>query len=239
MVGSSIHNTQVRAAEDAARLEEQHKREFHQKKKEESKKVYLEKRKRSYLKIRSEKAFEKQEKLTAIIEKEKADDERIRKEEQAKKEAEIKRKAKEKAEYIAREEAKKEKDKAIVKKTSSKKTDKPKVERKESAPKDKRVATFEVTAYAIGDGLTPSTVTANGTNVANTIYSPEGYRIIAVDTSVIPMNSIVEVHIEGQAPFKAKASDTGSAINGYIIDLLVDGVSTANNFGRQKAQIYY
>lgn len=101
------------------------------------------------------------------------------------------------------------------------------------------IGTFQSTAYAVGDGMTPSVTTANGTNVANTIYSPEGYRIIAVDTSVIPMNSIVEVHIPGWAPFLAKASDTGSAINGNIIDLLVSSPSEAHSYGRKNnIQIY-
>lgn len=100
------------------------------------------------------------------------------------------------------------------------------------------IGTFNATAYAIGDGLTPSTVTANGTNVANTIYSG-GRRIIAVDTNVIPMNSVVEVHIPGWEPFTAVAADTGGAINGNKIDLLVGSPSEASNFGvRGGIKIY-
>lgn len=94
------------------------------------------------------------------------------------------------------------------------------------------IGTFNATAYAVGDGLTPSTVTANGTNVANTIYSG-GRRIIAVDTSVIPLGTTVEVHIPGWAPFTAVAADTGGAINGNKIDLLVGSPAEARNFGRQ------
>lgn len=101
------------------------------------------------------------------------------------------------------------------------------------------IGTFNSTAYAIGDSMTPGTVTANGTDVSSTIYSPEGYRIIAVDTSVIPMNSIVEVHIPGMAPFTAKACDTGSAINGNKIDLLVGSINEAYAYGYQTGiQIY-
>lgn len=100
------------------------------------------------------------------------------------------------------------------------------------------IGTFNATAYAIGDGLTPSTVTANGTNVANTIYSG-GRRIIAVDPNVIPMNSVVEVHIPGWEPFTAVAADTGGAINGNKIDLLVGSPSEASNFGiRGGIKIY-
>lgn len=98
------------------------------------------------------------------------------------------------------------------------------------------LGTFTVTHYATGDGMTPSTTTANGTEVANTIYTPEGYRIIAVDTSVIPLNSIVRVTINGQT-FIAQACDTGSAINGNKIDLLVSSPSEALSLGLTTATI--
>lgn len=93
------------------------------------------------------------------------------------------------------------------------------------------IGEFHSTAYAIGDGMTPGTVTANGTDVSSTIYTPEGYRIIAVDPSVIPLNSVVQVTIPGWPPFTAKACDTGSAINGNKIDLLVSSIGEAYAFG--------
>lgn len=95
---------------------------------------------------------------------------------------------------------------------------------------------YTVTSYAIGDGYTPGTVTANGTDVSNTIYSPEGYRVIAVDPSVIPMNSIVEVTLNGST-FLAKACDTGSAIKGKKIDLLVSNPAKARSNGIMKASL--
>lgn len=150
---------------------------------------------------------------------------------------EAERLAKEEAEEAARVEAEaeaqriaqaeKEKAKTVQVNTSEQKP-------AQSTNKGGLIGTFQSTAYAVGDGMTPSVTTANGTNVANTIYSPEGYRIIAVDTSVIPMNSIVEVHIPGWAPFLAKASDTGSAIKGNIIDLLVSTPSEARTYGRKN-----
>ena len=155
---------------------------------------------------------------------------------------EAERLAKEEAERLARAEAEaeaqriaqaeKEKAEAVQVSTSEQKPAQP-------ATKSGLIGTFQSTAYAVGDGMTPSVTTANGTNVANTIYSPEGYRIIAVDTSVIPMYSIVEVHIPGWAPFLAKASDTGSAIKGNIIDLLVSTPSEARSYGRKNnIQVY-
>lgn len=98
------------------------------------------------------------------------------------------------------------------------------------------IGDYKVTSYAIGDGYTPGTVTANGTDVSNTIYSPEGYRVIAVDTNVIPMNSIVEVTLNGET-FLAKASDTGSAIKGKKIDLLVSSPAQARKNGIMRASL--
>ena len=100
----------------------------------------------------------------------------------------------------------------------------------------KSLGEFKVTHYAVGDGYTPGTKTANGTDVSNTIYSPEGHRIIAVDPNVIPMNSIVEVTIGGNT-FLAKASDTGGAIKGNIIDLLVSSPSETRKLGIKKAHV--
>ena len=105
-----------------------------------------------------------------------------------------------------------------------------------SVSSNRTLGSFKVTSYAVGDGMTPSTTTANGTEVANTIYSPEGHRIIAVDTSVIPMNTIVRVTMNGNS-FLAKASDTGSAIKGNKIDLLVSSPSEAIKNGVQTATI--
>ena len=148
---------------------------------------------------------------------------------------EAERLAKEEAERIARAEAEAERI-AQVEKEKAETVHVSTTEQKAAQPTNKGglIGTFQSTAYAVGDGMTPSVTTANGTNVANTIYSPEGYRIIAVDTSVIPMNSIVEVHIPGWAPFLAKASDTGSAIKGNIIDLLVSTPSEARTYGRKN-----
>lgn len=62
-------------------------------------------------------------------------------------------------------------------------------------------------------------VTATGHDVSkNTKHN--GYEIIAVDPSKIPLGSIVEIH-DGDKNFKAIALDTGGAIKGKKVDLLV------------------
>ena len=96
---------------------------------------------------------------------------------------------------------------------------------------------FEATAYAVGDGLTPNTYTRNGTDVSNTIYTPDGYRIIAVDMNVIPLNSIVRVTYSDGTTFLAMACDTGSAVIGNKIDILYGSVGEALSFGRQSVTV--
>ena len=79
-------------------------------------------------------------------------------------------------------------------------------------------------------------ITATGLDVRSTIYS-NGLRIIAVDPSVIPLGSIVYVELSNGSSFKAIAGDTGGAIKGYKIDVLVSSESEAVQLGRQTATI--
>lgn len=97
-----------------------------------------------------------------------------------------------------------------------------------------KATVYEATAYtAYCRGC--SGVTTTGENVRDSIYY-KGYRIIAVDTSKIPLYSIVRVEY-GDTSFEAIALDTGGAIKGYKIDLLVDSYNKATDFGRQKVSI--
>ncbi|MCD8509610.1 MAG: ubiquitin-like domain-containing protein [Bacillus sp. (in: Bacteria)] len=78
-------------------------------------------------------------------------------------------------------------------------------------------------------------ITATGVNVSNTIWYKD-YRVIAVDPSVIPLYSLVEVNT-GRETFVAKALDTGGAIQGNKIDILVSSRSEALNFGVQNVKV--
>ena len=113
-------------------------------------------------------------------------------------------------------------------------TDGNKVTASPDSKKGDLIGTFQSTAYAVGAWGVPGTVTANGTDISKTILSPEGHRIIAVDTKVIPMNSVVRVEVPGMKPFNAKASDTGGAIKGNIIDILFSTPNEARQFGRKN-----
>ncbi|AJH19673.1 MULTISPECIES: 3D domain-containing protein [Bacillus] len=58
-------------------------------------------------------------------------------------------------------------------------------------------------------------------------------KLIAVDPAVIPLGSTVYVENYGTAI----AGDTGSAIKGHIIDLLMPDSATANNWGRRSVKV--
>lgn len=95
-------------------------------------------------------------------------------------------------------------------------------------------STFSVTNYTVNcTGCTG--ITKSGKNVRNTIYH-NGMRVVATDTSIIPLGSIIEISVAGNA-FKAQALDIGGAIKGYEIDLLVSSNSEAVKFGRKKASV--
>lgn len=78
-------------------------------------------------------------------------------------------------------------------------------------------------------------ITATGYNVKNTVYK-DGYRVIAVDPKVIPLGSIVEVESSGMS-FKGIAEDTGGAIKGNRIDILMKDRSEAYNYGVRNAKV--
>ena len=86
--------------------------------------------------------------------------------------------------------------------------------------------TVEATAYSYNEaGL--SSYTADGTNLVN---EP---NVIAVDPSVIPLGSYVE--IPGYGVFRA--ADTGGAIYGNRIDVHLVNLNDVYNFGRRTITI--
>lgn len=85
---------------------------------------------------------------------------------------------------------------------------------------------FQSTGYSTQEaGL--SATTATGINLHN---NP---RVIAVDPSVIPLGSVVEV--EGMGTYVA--GDTGSAIHGHIIDIHFSNLGDAYAWGRRSVRI--
>lgn len=80
-----------------------------------------------------------------------------------------------------------------------------------------------------------SGVTATGVNVTKSIYV-DGYRVIAVDPSIIPLYSILEVSTPHET-FQAIALDTGGGIKGHKVDILVAEKQTAYSLGRHTVYI--
>lgn len=94
---------------------------------------------------------------------------------------------------------------------------------------------FEATAYTancrgcIG-------ITKTGIDVRQTIYH-EGRRIVAVDPNVIALGSILRITLADGSTFEAVAADTGGAIKGRKLDVLVSTYDEAIQFGRQTVTV--
>lgn len=78
-------------------------------------------------------------------------------------------------------------------------------------------------------------ITATGYDISNTVYK-NGYRVIAVDPRVIPLNSLVYVESKKKS-FVGIAIDTGGAIKGNRIDILMNSRSEAYAYGVQDAKV--
>ena len=84
---------------------------------------------------------------------------------------------------------------------------------------------MEATAYTPADG------DGQGITATGMIARP---GVVAVDPNVIPLGS--RLYIPGYG--MAIAADTGGAIRGNRIELLMDSYDAAMNFGRQSVELY-
>lgn len=99
-------------------------------------------------------------------------------------------------------------------------------------PPQNEVIQVVATAYIALCDSGCSGITATGYDVRNTIHTPQGRRIIAVDPNVIPLGSIVR--IDG---VEYRALDKGGAIKGRRIDVLVASIENARNFGTKVLNV--
>ena len=161
---------------------------------------------------------------------------------QARLRAEALQRAKKEAAQEARLQAKAEKlakAKAEAKKNERQTTQKTQSV-KQASRSSKRVETFETTAYTTNPENNGSqlyngrALTASGYDVTNTI-TYEGRRIVAVDPSVVPLGT--KLHVEGFGD--AIALDTGGAIRGKIMDLLVGSKQEALEWGRRQVTVTF
>lgn len=110
--------------------------------------------------------------------------------------------------------------------------------------KEKETVTVIATAYdALCDPVTIngvrysgcSGITSGGTNVKNTLYHEDGYRIVAADWDYYPKGTLLK--IEGFDEVFI-VDDKGGAIKGkYRIDVLMRSKEKANQFGVQELEI--
>lgn len=95
---------------------------------------------------------------------------------------------------------------------------------------------FEATAYVALCDTGCTGITRSGYDVRGTQYY-EGYRVVAVDPDVIPLGKTMTIRLSTGYEFAAIALDTGGAIKGAKIDVLVADLDAAWNFGRQAVEI--
>lgn len=79
-------------------------------------------------------------------------------------------------------------------------------------------------------------VTATGLDVSNTQYY-KGARIIATDPRVIPLGSTGTLTLANGQTYRVIAQDTGGAIKGNRIDVLVAGEAEAVRLGRMSGTL--
>ncbi|GAK03283.1 cell wall-binding protein [Geomicrobium sp. JCM 19037] len=96
--------------------------------------------------------------------------------------------------------------------------------------------TFEATFYTAYCSTGCIGVTATGIDVSETTHH-QGKRVAAVDPSVIALGSTLEVRYEDGRTERMVAADTGGAINGRIIDILVSDKDKARQLGRQTVGV--
>lgn len=102
--------------------------------------------------------------------------------------------------------------------------------KRKEAEKGTLLGQFKITFYSPDPGENGgSTKTATGELLTNNVW-----QAVAVDPRVIPLGSTV--YIEGLGTFVAK--DTGGAIKGNKLDVLVGSVSEAYDLGVQWRNVY-
>lgn len=116
-----------------------------------------------------------------------------------------------------------------------KKAQEERLSKSESPTTGVNLGVFNASAYIAfcSEGCTGKTKT--GHDVSKSIYY-NGYRVIATDNSVLPLYSIVEISY-GDTKFQAIVLDSGGAIKGNKIDLLVNSYDEAIKFGRRNVNI--
>ncbi|WP_348623035.1 3D domain-containing protein [Paenibacillus peoriae] len=102
--------------------------------------------------------------------------------------------------------------------------------------KSTKWTTYEATAYTAFCFEGCIGVTATGLDVSHTVKH-RGRRIVAVDPRVVPLGTRLTIRTADGRTFEAIAEDTGGAIKGRKIDVLVPSERKARKFGRQRVRV--
>ncbi|OOR13913.1 enterotoxin, partial [Bacillus cereus] len=153
----------------------------------------------------------------------------------AKEEAKAQEIAKAKEEAKAQEiaKAKKEAQAREIEKAKAKEATKTQEVSKNNTQSAKRELTVVATAYTADPSENGTYGGRVLTAMGHDLTANPNMRIIAVDPKVIPLGS--KVWVEGYG--EAIAGDTGSAIKGNRIDVLMGSKSKAMNWGRQTVKV--
>lgn len=116
------------------------------------------------------------------------------------------------------------------------------VEGADTDDKSSRVAggqalgTFEATYYGM-DCVGCSGRTASGYNASSLGIKKDGMSILAADTSVIPLHSVVRVTNPDGSSYKGIVLDRGGAIKGKRLDVLVGSEAESSKYGRHNVTV--
>ncbi|MEB8615414.1 cell wall-binding protein EntB [Bacillus cereus] len=182
-------------------------------------------------KVKEEVKVKEEEKAQEIVKpKEEA---KIKEEVKAKEEEKAREIAKAKEEEKAREIAKAKEEEKAREIAKAKEEERAKEASKNNIQSAKRELTVVATAYTADPSENGTYGGRVLTAMGHDLTANPNMRIIAVDPKVIPLGS--KVWVEGYG--EAIAGDTGSAIKGNRIDVLMGSKSKAMNWGRQTVKV--
>ncbi|MDA1971236.1 cell wall-binding protein EntB [Bacillus cereus] len=229
-------------AQEIAKAKEEEKAREIVKAKEEEKaqeiaKAKEEEKAREIAKVKEE---EKAQEIAKAKEEEKAreiakakEEEKAREIAKAKEEERVREIAKAKEEEKAREIAKAKEEEKAREIAKAKEEERAKEVSKNNIQSAKRELTVVATAYTADPSENGTYGGRVLTAMGHDLTANPNMRIIAVDPKVIPLGS--KVWVEGYG--EAIAGDTGSAIKGNRIDVLMGSKSKAMNWGRQTVKV--
>src|SRR5699024_4854194 len=79
--------------------------------------------------------------------------------------------------------------------------------------------------------------TASGYNLSSGQTTVDGYRVVAADTSILPLHTKIKVTNPDGSSYNAIVLDRGGAIKGQKLDVLVGSEAESSSHGRHNTTI--